>query len=205
MEAKLIEVLGENAEAVKERVNLRISKEIKEATRSLERSLNENERCSVCTLKYPCTHGFKQQSRESFEVKPTVKVNYWRIKSREKSIQGIDLKTLEKVGDFQERRIKDEINELKQFQVDEEVKKEEKKTLEEKRIRHANGQKKKLEKYQLDIIERKKIMLSQIKDNILKQKQEEAKFKLYLEIQKKKISEKYDNYKCTEHFYKMKT
>lgn len=203
MEEKLIEILGENAQSVKEKVLSRISNEVKDAAKHLEKSLSHYGRCNVCTLKLPCNHPQKNHS-EVPEIKTHGKVNYWRIKSRENPMRGTDLDTLEKIDNYREKKINLEIEELKKSQENEHKKILEKKIAEEKRMKHVSEQKNKLEKYKEDIRERKEIMIGQIKENMKRQRMEEVKFKQNLEIQKRKLAGRYEKNKCIDNFYKVK-
>ena len=203
MEATLAGILGEQAEEIQKKVNKRITTELTKAVKDLKSLLQETGRCEVCTLKIPCVHTKTSQNDSIIEHKLPIKLNYWKIQNKEDFLPKLNINTLEKIENYREKKIESQIEELKEIKITEKQNYLNEKNQEKKRINHAAKQKLKLEQYKDEINERKKLMIMQIRENREKQRQDEIKFKKYIETQKKKIIEYYENKnKCSENFFK---
>lgn len=203
MEKYLKETLPGQFEAVVERVQDRINKEMKFFVGKIEAGLVERGRCLVCTLKVPCKHADRVEKKEKAEDRGKGgKISYWKLTGRELSVPLVDIEKLERIEKFRENRISQDLQRLSLIRESEDKDAEMSRVLEKKRARYMQGQKVKLSGYSEKLKEiRRKIKDQQKQVEELKKKDEE-KFKAYIVMQKKKILEKEGQGKCSIGFFK---
>jgi hypothetical protein len=199
MQTFIQEVIPDDYISLIEKVDERLSKEMKFFVQSLESSLPSQGRCLICTLKLPCKHIQKAPESSFLQIK---KQSYWKVHSRELSVPVTSLEKLEKIEKFRENRISQDLESLQKIREKEEESRVQALMLEKKRTRHAQKQKKKLEEYKTKIEQIKKKIIEKNEGLENLKKVEEQKFKEYLLVQKRKLMQKADQNKCSVGFFK---
>ena len=204
MENFLKQTLPEQFDSIVERVQERISKEMKFFVNKIEAGLSDKGRCLICTLKTPCKHsdGVKKVDQTREKVERCEKVSYWKVTGRELSVPLVDIEKLEKIERFRENRMSQDLEKLNEMKKSEEKDVERRRGLEMRRVRYVEDQKAKLNGYQEELKEIRRKIREERRLEIEEKKREEGKVKGYLEVQKKKILEKEGQGVCSIGFFR---
>ncbi|OMJ68682.1 hypothetical protein SteCoe_33807 [Stentor coeruleus] len=202
MDAFLTEVLGEKAQEVKDRASARIWQELSISVKNLKIKLPEKSRCAICTLILPCNYPEHQLSQQSLPRQLSKKMSYWEISQKSDHLPLPNLRTLEKIDKYHESKIQLTKKELDDLKNEEQRQQIETKILEEKRLKHVQSQKRKIESYKQELEQRKKDLYRHLRAKSEKQKAHQAQLNKYLEKQRKKLNEPNEKTKCMIDFFK---
>lgn len=202
MDAFLTEVLGEQAQEVKDRASGRIWQELSISVKNLKAQLPEKSRCVICTLKLPCNYPEHQLTGQSLPRQLSKKMSYWEISQNRDHLPLPNLRTLEKIDKYHESRIQLTKKELEELKSEEQRQLTEAKLLEEKRLKHIQSQKRKIESYKQEVKQRKKDFYHHLRSKSEKQKAQQAQLNKYLEKQRQKLIETNEKTKCMIDFFK---